>query len=550
MYAHRTRSQKWHRRWSRSFSDSTSGYLGLHLVDAYFKTMSDAGLKTGVCLRPQAFALGVNGSASQTFLTGNPAIIANLENKAKYANTRWGTTIFYVDSTVDNTGGTLDPAIFQQIITDMPSFLFIPEESTPRYYAYTAPFYTFLFHTDLGTPAVTYQFYPKAFGANLVNDVSASTLAQYTPQLTQTVVKGDILMGHADYWQANDPTLVSIYAAAGVGTSTPVQVTPTLAWQTPSAIVYGTPLTAAQLNATSNVAGTFTYAPAIGTLLSAGSTTLTATFTPTDLVNYKRVAASVLLSVTQAVPVISWATPGSIGQGTALSALQLDATANVAGKFAYTPSAGTVLAVGRTTLQAVFTPQDATDYRTTAGSATLTVTSIAQATPVLAWATPSAITAGTPLSATQLNATANVAGTFQYSPAAGTILPAGVNGLQVTFTPSDSVHYSSATASVLLTVAAAAVPNSNLAILSPTAGSRISGVVAVQGYVNLPLDPAGSYLIVDGQAHDQHRVTQAPYLYTLDTTTLINGSHTLQLWAHDVGNNTTLSGIVQIYVAN
>jgi hypothetical protein len=27
---------------------------------------------------------------------------------------------------------------------------------------------------------------------------------------------GDILMGHADYWQANDPTLVAIYQAAGV----------------------------------------------------------------------------------------------------------------------------------------------------------------------------------------------------------------------------------------------------------------------------------------------------------------------------------------------
>jgi hypothetical protein len=53
----------------------------------------------------------------------------------------------------------------------------------------------------------------------------------------------------------------------------------------------------------------------------------------------------------------------------------------------------------------------------------------------------------------QLNATANVPGTFSYSPAAGTVLPIG-NGqtLSVTFTPTDSVDYSQATKSVLINV--------------------------------------------------------------------------------------------------
>ena len=47
-----------------------------------------------------------------------------------------------------------------------------------------------------------------------------------------------------------------------------------------------------------------------------------------------------------------------------------------------------------------------------------------KATPVITWATPAAITYGTTLSSTQLNATASVPGTFVYSPAAGTT-PAG-----------------------------------------------------------------------------------------------------------------------------
>ncbi len=53
----------------------------------------------------------------------------------------------------------------------------------------------------------------------------------------------------------------------------------------------------------------------------------------------------------------------------------------------------------------------------------------------LQWATPAPITYGTPLSATQLNATDNHRGTFVYSPAAGTVLNAGTNTLSVTFTP-------------------------------------------------------------------------------------------------------------------
>jgi len=66
------------------------------------------------------------------------------------------------------------------------------------------------------------------------------------------------------------------------------------------------------------------------------------------------------------------------------------------------------------------------------------VLSVGKTTPIITWNNPSAITYGTPLSATQLNATANVAGTFVYTPAAGTILNAGANQiLTVNFTPTD-----------------------------------------------------------------------------------------------------------------
>jgi hypothetical protein len=70
----------------------------------------------------------------------------------------------------------------------------------------------------------------------------------------------------------------------------------------------------------------------------------------------------------------------------------------------------------------------------------------------LSWAAPAAITYGTALSATQLNATNSVAGTFVYTPAIGTVLNAGLQTLSVTFTPTDAVHYVTQTATVQIQV--------------------------------------------------------------------------------------------------
>jgi len=77
---------------------------------------------------------------------------------------------------------------------------------------------------------------------------------------------------------------------------------------------------------------------------------------------------------------------------------------------------------------------------------------VSKATPVITWANPAPITFGTALSATQLNATASAAGTFTYTPAAGTVLSPGTQVLSVTFTPTDTVDYTSADKQVTLLV--------------------------------------------------------------------------------------------------
>lgn len=184
-------------------------------------------------------------------------------------------------------------------------------------------------------------------------------------------------------------------------------------------------------------------------MLAAGAQTLSVTFTPTDTTDYTTATASISLTVNKATPVITWTAPSPIAYGAALSAIQLDATANVSGTFAYSPAAGTVLTAGTQTLTATFTPTDTTDYATATAAVSLTVN---KATPVITWATPAPIDYGTVLSAAQLDATANVSGTFVYNPPLGTYPTAGYDTLSVTFMPADTNDYTTATASVTLAV--------------------------------------------------------------------------------------------------
>src|SRR5206468_3172646 len=84
---------------------------------------------------------------------------------------------------------------------------------------------------------------------------------------------------------------------------------------------------------------------------------------------------------------------------------------------------------------------ESANYNAVSGTATLTILKVA---PSITWPVPAPITYGTALNVAQLNASADVSGTFRYSPAAGTVLPYGPHILSVTFTPTDAVDYATA----------------------------------------------------------------------------------------------------------
>ena len=81
---------------------------------------------------------------------------------------------------------------------------------------------------------------------------------------------------------------------------------PTVTWNNPADIIYGTALDGTQLNATTGVAGSFSYDPAADTVLDAGEgQELTVVFTPDDLGSYAKTTNTVAINVIPAPLTIS-----------------------------------------------------------------------------------------------------------------------------------------------------------------------------------------------------------------------------------------------------
>ena len=154
--------------------------------------------------------------------------------------------------------------------------------------------------------------------------------------------------------------------------------------------------------------------------------------------------------------------------------------------------------------------------------------------PVITWTDPAPIVQGTALSGTQLNATADVPGSFVYDPPAGTVLGVG-NGqvLSTTFTPTDTTHYSEATATVTIDVtgplsvtAVTPSPSSPVATGTPVTWSvtTTGGTAPVQ--YQFWLRNNGTWTLL--QAYSPS--STAPWTPTQ------TGTYTVQVWVKNAGS--------------
>ena len=123
------------------------------------------------------------------------------------------------------------------------------------------------------------------------------------------------------------------------------------------------------------MAGSFSYDPGAGTEFAAGPQILHAIFTPSDTKDYKVTPAQVTIQIEKATPVVSWSPAALLIDGK-LSTAQLDATANAAGKFVYTPALGTQIKTATETLKVLFTPTDTQDYNSVTKTVSLPVGTI------------------------------------------------------------------------------------------------------------------------------------------------------------------------------
>ena len=145
------------------------------------------------------------------------------------------------------------------------------------------------------------------------------------------------------------------------------------------------------------------------------------------------------------------------------------------------------------------------------------------------WNNPADIFYGTALSATQLNATANVPGTFTYTPAAGTVLNAG-NGqtLHVDFVPDDAVNFTNASKDVFINVIQVTAAPTTTAIISSvnpsTFGQSVSFTATVSSSSGVPI---GLVTFKDGATSLGTVTLNASGQASFSTAALSVGTHTI-----------------------
>jgi pectate lyase len=281
------------------------------------------------------------------------------------------------------------------------------------------------------------------------------------------------------------------YVGSSAGTLVVAKATPVITWTPPVEIVYGTPLSDTQLNATANVPGTFTYAPAAGTVLNAGAgQALSVTFTPADSANYTGASAGTAVTVIKASATVTFAGLNQVYNGLTRNVTATATPSGLAVDVTYDGAATAPIAAGTYAVAGAVSDANYT------GSSTGTLV-VAKGTPQITWNAPAGLVLGSALSATQLNALANVPGTFAYSPAAGTVLPTGTGQiLNAVFTPADAANYDSANASTTIDILAPVA--ATIAFDGVSSGTILTATTTLTWSHSLAAGPGANRVLVVG----------------------------------------------------
>jgi hypothetical protein len=177
-------------------------------IDEYFEKFRAAGLKVGVCIRPQDVAI-IDGKPVHQAADDEQAVRI-LREKIAYAKQRWGCTLFYVDSTATS-GRSFYPDVFKAVAQAFPDVLLIPENESMRYFAYSAPLNSYVHHKITSTPVGARLVYPKAFSVLMAPD---GDQPEDHASLVTAVRNGDILLFNGWYQNTGANKIKRLYEEA------------------------------------------------------------------------------------------------------------------------------------------------------------------------------------------------------------------------------------------------------------------------------------------------------------------------------------------------
>jgi hypothetical protein len=222
---------------------------------------------------------GTTYNVAVTGMTTSGTVIATIgQNRASDTAANNNTASTSTDNTVQFNNCTA------------PSVTLNPISQTVTYGAASVSFSA----TASGTPAPTVQWQVSTNGGAF-SDIGGATNTTLTINNPTVAMSGN--QYHAVFTNSCNPATATSTAA----TLTVSAATPTITWSNPADITYGTALSATQLNATASVPGNFTYTPAAGTVLSAGTNqNLHVDFVPNDTTNYNNASKDVKINVGKA----------------------------------------------------------------------------------------------------------------------------------------------------------------------------------------------------------------------------------------------------------
>ena len=319
---------------------------------------------------------------------------------------------------------------------------------------------------------------------------------------------------------------------------------PIIDWAKPEAITYGTAISVAQLNPSTDVAGAFVFEPKAGTILGAGQHTLKATFTPDDADSWFPATLEVPLEVRLAKLTIKAESVERVfGEENPNFVLSIDGFVNGEGPADLT---GTVVATTAATKNSIL----GTYAITTSGVSSenydiefLTgesggVLTIAKGHVLLSWAKPEAITYGTAISIAQLNPSTDVAGSFAFETKARTILGAGQHTLKATFTPDNLDSWFPATLEVPLEVRLAKLTIKAESVERVFGEENPNFVLSIDGFVNGegPADLTGT--LVGTTLATKNSI---PGMYTITTSGVSSGNYDIEFLTGEAGGVLTIT---------